>query len=145
MQSYSVRAIEPTATHPEVSYGGDLFIVYEPDPASTDPPITGDLQWIQVTYSLGRSFVDGDVWGRANPYYFGSGLTSVDGKQLVAKARQPALAHAQCMRKHGVPNFPDPTVSSNGGAIVQRSGGEGLNPRSPAFQQAQKLCGRASG
>jgi hypothetical protein len=38
---------------------------------------------------------------------------------IVAKARQAALAHAQCMRQHGVPNFPDPTVSSIGGAIVQ--------------------------
>lgn len=61
---------------------------------------------------------------------------------IVAKARQAALAHAQCMREHGVPNFPDPTVSSNGGGIVQRSGGGGINPRSPAFQQAQKICQR---
>lgn len=59
---------------------------------------------------------------------------------VVAKARQAALAHAQCMRQHGVPNFPDPTVSSTGGAIAQRSGGGGINPRSPAFQRAQKIC-----
>jgi len=58
----------------------------------------------------------------------------------VAKARQAALAHAQCMRAHGVPNFPDPTVTSNGGAILQGSGGGGVNPLSPAFQQAQKIC-----
>jgi hypothetical protein len=59
---------------------------------------------------------------------------------LVAKARRAALAHAQCMREHGVPNFPDPTVSSNGGGVVQSSGARGLNPQSPAFQQAQKIC-----
>lgn len=59
---------------------------------------------------------------------------------LVARAKRAALAHAQCMREHGVPNFPDPTVSTNGGAIVQASGGQGINPRSPAFQQAQKIC-----
>lgn len=59
---------------------------------------------------------------------------------LVARARRAALAHAQCMREHGVPNFPDPTVTSNGGAIVQGSGSSGVNPRSPAFQQAQKIC-----
>jgi hypothetical protein len=81
VQSYSVLAIEPTATQPHLSYGGDLFIAYEPDPTSTDPPITDDLQWIQITHSLGRTFVDGDVLGRANPFNFGSGLTSVDGKQ----------------------------------------------------------------
>jgi len=59
---------------------------------------------------------------------------------LVAKARKAALAHAECMREHGVPNFPDPTVTSSGGGIVQSSGGGGLDPRSPAFQQALKIC-----
>jgi len=68
------------------------------------------------------------------------GSTSTRNPALVAKARQAALAHAQCMREHGVPNFPDPTISTNGGGIVQSSGGRGLNPQSPAFQQAQKIC-----
>jgi hypothetical protein len=70
----------------------------------------------------------------------GSGGGPGRNPALVAKARQAALAHAQCMREHGVPNFPDPTVSSNGGAIVNRSGGTGINPRSPAFQHAQQIC-----
>jgi hypothetical protein len=59
---------------------------------------------------------------------------------LVAKARQAALAHAQCMREHGVPSFPDPTFSSSGQGITVSSGGPGTNSRSPAFQQAQKIC-----
>jgi hypothetical protein len=59
---------------------------------------------------------------------------------LVAKAKRAALAHAECMREHGVPNFPDPTVIDNGGGIAQSSGRPGFNPRSPAFQQAQKIC-----
>jgi hypothetical protein len=59
---------------------------------------------------------------------------------LVARARQAALAHAQCMRQHGVPDFPDPTISNTGGGIAQSSGGPGINARSPAFQQAQKAC-----
>jgi hypothetical protein len=59
----------------------------------------------------------------------------------LAKARQAALAHAQCMRQHGVPNFPDPTVTGGGGqGITVSSGGPGGNPQSPAFQQAQKIC-----
>jgi hypothetical protein len=60
---------------------------------------------------------------------------------IVAKARTRALAHAECMREHGVPNFPDPTITSNGHGISQRSGGAGIDPRSPAFQQAEKICG----
>jgi len=60
--------------------------------------------------------------------------------QIPAKAKQAALAHAQCMRDHGVPNYPDPTFGTNGVTQSQRAGGPGINPRSPAFQQAQKAC-----
>jgi hypothetical protein len=61
---------------------------------------------------------------------------------FVAKARKAALAHAVCMREHGVPNFPDPTVTGHANGITERSGGGGSNPRSPAFQQAEKICQR---
>ena len=43
------------------------------------------------------------------------------------------------MRKHGVPNYPDPTFS--GGEMGIQIGGPGDNPQSPAFQNAQKVCG----
>ncbi len=33
---------------------------------------------------------------------------------IPAKAKEAALAHAECMRQHGVPNFPDPSFSGNG-------------------------------
>jgi hypothetical protein len=46
------------------------------------------------------------------------------------------LLFSKCMRSHGVPNFPDP--SSRGG--IQFTPGSGLNPQSPAFQAAQKVC-----
>jgi hypothetical protein len=59
---------------------------------------------------------------------------------LPAKARQAAFAHAQCMRQHGVPNFPDPIVHVSGTGVSVRSGGPGINPRSPAFRQAQRVC-----
>jgi hypothetical protein len=49
-------------------------------------------------------------------------------------ARSGPLAFAECMRAHGVPNFPDP-----------KPGGEfrvptGNNPAAPAFQAAQSKC-----
>jgi hypothetical protein len=53
--------------------------------------------------------------------------------------RNKMFAFARCMRSHGVTNFPDP-VFSDGGARI-RLGGPGLDPNSPAFQQAQKACG----
>jgi hypothetical protein len=54
--------------------------------------------------------------------------------------RRRALAFSQCMRSHGVPNFPDPTFSANG-IRVHVGPGSGLDPNSPAFQAAQKACG----
>ena len=51
----------------------------------------------------------------------------------------PALQFATCMRSHGVSDFPDP--SADGSLRIQRTGPNGVNPQSPAFQAAQKACG----
>jgi hypothetical protein len=59
--------------------------------------------------------------------------------QISASQKRAALANAQCMRKHGVPNFSDPTFPTGGGAAIRV--GPGVNPQSPAFQQAEKVCG----
>ena len=56
---------------------------------------------------------------------------------LTASQRKAAIADAECMRKHGVPNFPDPTFS--GGQRIIGLGG--VNPQSPAFKQAAAACG----
>jgi hypothetical protein len=66
--------------------------------------------------------------------------------------RQKAVAFAECMRAHGEPDFPDPTLSAPSGtpgpnqAIISLRGmtfelGPGINPASPAFQQAASDCG----
>jgi hypothetical protein len=49
------------------------------------------------------------------------------------------LKLAQCMRSHGVPDFPDP--NKNGGF----SGTSTVNPSSPTFQNAQATCMRLAG
>jgi hypothetical protein len=43
--------------------------------------------------------------------------------------------YAQCMRQHGVPNFPDP--SADGGLDIGRTG---LKPDDPKFKQADEAC-----
>ena len=53
-----------------------------------------------------------------------------------------ALKFSQCMRAHGLTNFPDP--SSSGGGIQIGGPGSNLNPASPTFQSAQKACARYS-
>ena len=51
-----------------------------------------------------------------------------------ASDTRAALAWAQCIRKHGVPNFPDPSTSANRGLVFRGlvfAVGPGFNPQSP--------------
>jgi hypothetical protein len=59
-----------------------------------------------------------------------------------AEFRKAALANSRCMRSHGVPNFPDPQFGDNGEVRLKLSKGSGINPRSPAFQRAQRACAK---
>ena len=47
------------------------------------------------------------------------------------------LAYSQCMRTHGVPNFPDPIPTPSGGYGYRT---HGVNPQSSSFQSAQEAC-----
>jgi hypothetical protein len=44
--------------------------------------------------------------------------------------------YSACMRKHGVPNFPDP----NGQGVITIHSGMGIDPGSPAFTSARSVC-----
>jgi hypothetical protein len=58
-----------------------------------------------------------------------------------AKAQEDALEFSQCMRSHGVPNFPDPTFSDGATKMTLKAGGpNGIDPNSPRFRAAQKTC-----
>jgi hypothetical protein len=46
------------------------------------------------------------------------------------------LAFSECMRSHGVPNFPDP--AAGGGIDIPQ--GSNINPFSPSFKAAQAQC-----
>ena len=56
--------------------------------------------------------------------------------QVSESQKAAVIANAQCMRKHGVPNFPDPTFSR--GQLNVGLGG--VDPQSPAFKQAAAAC-----
>jgi hypothetical protein len=68
---------------------------------------------------------------------FGGGTSP---PQLTASQKRKLVAFAQCMRTHGVPDFPDPTFPSSGG--VNRSLPSAASPSSPGFLRAAKACGR---
>lgn len=57
----------------------------------------------------------------------------------IAKIDAQLLKFAECMRRNGVPNFPDPIVSSHS------IGFKGVNPFSKAARKAQRVCGRPGG
>jgi hypothetical protein len=61
--------------------------------------------------------------------------------QQRAELQDRLVKFSQCMRQHGV-NLPDPTTNGPGEGffIRRRVGPGGPNPRSPAFQAAQKAC-----
>jgi len=64
-------------------------------------------------------------------------LTGSQAPQGTDPASQAKMVKfAQCMRTHGVPNFPDP--SSSGGISVDP--GSGIDPNDPTFQKAQQAC-----
>ena len=61
-----------------------------------------------------------------------------------AKMLAQALKFSQCMRAHGITDFPDPQ-STNGGISIKIGGPSGssssnLNPNNPQFQAAQSAC-----
>jgi hypothetical protein len=61
---------------------------------------------------------------------------SSSGSSKAADAR----AFSACMRKNGVPSFPDP--NSRGGLTINAGPGSGLNPNSPQFKHAQSACSK---
>jgi hypothetical protein len=66
------------------------------------------------------------------------GSSSSAGNSASSSGTAQGIKYADCMRGHGVPNFPDP--GSGGG--VRIAPGSGINPQSPAFQSAQSACSK---
>jgi hypothetical protein len=71
--------------------------------------------------------------GTADPGVAQLGSSPTPSAQAAGSSGQSALAYAQCMRAHGVPNFPDPNSQ---GAFA----GVNLPAFSPQFQAAQQAC-----
>jgi hypothetical protein len=60
-----------------------------------------------------------------------------------AAQKAQALQLSQCMRSHGVPNYPDPSSATGpgGGAVHLNLNGTGIDLSSPTVQAAIKACG----
>jgi hypothetical protein len=60
------------------------------------------------------------------------------------KMKTAALKNAQCMRDHGVTNFPDPQFGEGGRMTMKLGKDAGIDPQSPTFQAAMKACQKES-
>jgi hypothetical protein len=103
---------------------------------------------VQIQSSNGNTVVDGTA---VNGPAFQKAMQECQskmprGRTLPAgsgpKIQAAAVKYAACMRSHGVPNFPDPQVSTSGGGVGIKIGGPGseINPSAPAFKSAQASC-----
>lgn len=85
VQSYGVTASEPVGGRP-LLYGGDVYVVYQPDHRAADRRADRMLRWIQVARVPGRSGAREsllDNGRRANPYHVSGGRTSAAGASVV--------------------------------------------------------------
>jgi hypothetical protein len=72
-----------------------------------------------------------------------SGIGHGPSPAQIAQAQAQALKFSECMRSHGVADFPDPVVQAGGGGInisIKAGQGSDLSPSSPAFQAAEQAC-----
>jgi hypothetical protein len=68
-----------------------------------------------------------------------SGKSSNSAASSGGNPNKGALAYASCMRSHGITDFPDP--NAQGGF----SAPNGLNPNTPQYAEANKVCEPLSG
>jgi hypothetical protein len=110
-----------------------------PDLGSMGIQIAGSGQ----TISINGVSLNGPAYEAARAKcqkYLPTHKTASPSPQAQAQLRAGLLRFANCMRSHGVPNYPDPKVFSgqDGNQEVYLPG---INPYAPAFQTAAKACG----
>jgi hypothetical protein len=101
-----------------------------PDPTSSGLSVnataTGDLSLQSPQYQAAES--------ACSKYMPGANLT-------VTQQSAAALKYSECMRSHGLLDFPGP----NGQGEIITSGQGDLDPQSPQFQEAQSECASLAG
>ena len=96
-----------------------------------------------ISLSLLTAAIGLAACGSSSPSSTAAASNAASGKQAAV------LRFAQCVRAHGVPNFPDLPSNGHGGFQIQqsrRSGSgastkvNGVSVNGPAFQQAMQAC-----
>lgn len=115
------------------------------DPGQVDPTVDANGV-IHITFPAGNGPVAlGGPDNKNNPCsaYLTAASTALRGGKPLQKPDPAKLEKfAQCMRSHGIPDFPDP---SGGGLSIQIHPGSDLNPNNPTFKNASQLCAKKTG
>jgi hypothetical protein len=111
------------------------------DPNQADPAVDSNSD-IDITMDNVSSTLASEVHGGTGPCsnYLTAASASLRGGQPAPQAPSLAvqLKYAECMRANGVPKFPDPNGSQD-----QYIGN--LDPNSPTFENADKVCSKKTG
>jgi hypothetical protein len=105
-----------------------------------DPSASGGPQRFKVGPGTGISRREYEEAEKACRKYMEDVKPAELSTQEQQEFKEAALAHARCMREHGVENFPDPTFGENGEAQIRLRKGMGLDPDDPAFKKAEQAC-----
>jgi hypothetical protein len=115
------------------------------DPEQVDPTIDAN-KVIHITFPASAASGAINFKGSSgNPCdaYLTAASTALRGGKPPQKPDPAKLQKfAQCMRDHGIADFPDP---SGGGLQLHASGGSDLDPNNPTFKSASKLCAQKYG
>jgi hypothetical protein len=117
------------------------------DPGQVDPTIDANGV-IHITFPAGGNGpvdLGGPGGNSSNPCsaYLTAASTALRGGQPLQRPDPAKLEkYSQCMRAHGIPDFPDPTAN---GLSIRVHPGSDLDPRNPTLQNASKLCAKKTG
>lgn len=102
-----------------------------------DPQVTGSGNGVQVTISPGTTNPDSTAFRAADHacHHLMPGLVPASASS--GQDQEQELKFADCMRTHGVPDFPD---ADRDGAFTLPST---MNQQSPQFERATKACAHA--
>jgi hypothetical protein len=103
-------------------------------PAFPDPGSGGELQ---VNAGPGTGIDPGSATFQAADKTCKSLLPAPVGAR---PNRAQSLKYSQCMRAHGIKDFPDP--NAEGGLEIRADPGSDLDPASPLFRSAAEACKR---
>ncbi|HEX3334369.1 MAG TPA: hypothetical protein VHS57_08505 [Acidimicrobiales bacterium] len=109
------------------------------DPNQTDPTIDA-YGVIDITMQDVSQAVASEAHGSSGPcsqYELAAENALRGGRQYRPPDQSQLVLYTDCMRTHGVPNYPDPGADGR-----TDFNGTGVDPNSPFVENANKICGK---